>query len=194
MIIARTISFISNPIFIFIALPFFLVYKTTSDLRTAWEWTIYTLGFLFIFVIFVLFGVKKKIFSDIDVSKREQRTILYFAAAALSILYLCILLILHGPLILFITTFGIMLGIIIASIINMKVKASVHVAAISGLITSLSIIYKGYYLLLLFLIPIIGWARVKIKRHTVPEVIIGAILGILLSLVMYFVIKFFIRL
>ncbi len=192
MMLARVISFISNPIFIFIALPFFLVYKTTRDIAAAWIWTIYTLVFLFIFVSFVLIGVRGKFFSDIDVSNRQQRPILYFAGSVLLILYLIILNILHGPLILFITSFGIILGILIASVINMKIKASVHVAAISGLITSLSIVYQGYYLLLLLLIPLIAWSRVKIKRHTVPEVVIGGILGSLLSLIMYFIIKFYI--
>jgi membrane-associated phospholipid phosphatase len=72
----------------------------------------------------------------------------------------------------------------------MKIKASVHVAAISGLLTSLIIIYKGYYILLLLLIFIIGWSRVKIKRHSVPEVVIGGILGSLLSLIMYFITRF----
>lgn len=189
MMLARIISFISNPVFIFIALPFFLVYKTTHDTAIALSWTIYTLVFLSIFVIFVLIGVKKKFFSDIDVSKREQRPILYFIGSVLTLLYLSILFLLQAPRILFITTFGIMLGILIASLINMKIKASVHVAAISGLITSLSIIYKGYYVLLLLLIFIIGWSRVKIKRHTVTEVVIGGILGSLLSLIMYFITK-----
>lgn len=185
--LARIISFISNPIFIFITLPFFLVYKTTHDTTAAWIWTLYTLVFLSIFVIFVLIGVKRKFFSDIDVSKREQRPILYFTGAVLTVLYLSILFLLHAPKILFLTAFGIMLGILIASLINIKIKASVHVAAISGLITSLSIIYKGYYVFLLLLIFIIGWSRVKIKRHTVPEVVIGGILGSLLSLIMYFI-------
>lgn len=192
MMLARIISFISNPIFIFIALPFFLVYKTTHNTAAAWSWTIYTLIFIFIFVIFVLIGVKKKFFSDLDVSKREQRPVLYFTGTVLAVLYLSILFFLHGPRILFITIFGIMLGILIASLINIKIKASVHVAAISGLLTSLSIIYKGYYVLLLLLIFIIAWSRVKIKRHTVPEVMIGGILGSLLSLIIYYMTKVFI--
>lgn len=187
MIIARIISLISNPVLILIFLPFFLVYKTTKDLNAAWNWTLYTLVFITIFVLFVLIGVKKKIFSDIDVSKREQRPALYFMGALLSVLYLYVLFLFQAPRILFITLFGIILGILITGLINIKIKASVHVAAISGLITSLSIIYKGYFLFLLILIFIIGWSRVKIKRHTVPEVIIGGILGSLLSLIMYFI-------
>lgn len=194
MTLARIISFISNPIFIFIFLPYFLVYKTVKDASAALNWTIYTLVFIFIFVMFVLIGVKKKFFSDIDVSKREQRPVLYFTGGALSILYLSILFLLQGPKILIITIFGIILGILVAGLINIKIKASVHVAAISGLLTSLSLIYKGYSPFLLLLIFIIGWSRVKIKRHTVPEVVIGGILGSLLSLVMYFTTKVFVGL
>lgn len=193
MILARLISLITNPIFILITVPFYLVYKTTKDTSLAWNWTMYTMVFISVFVIFVLYGVRNKIFSDIDVSNGKQRPILYFIGALLSVLYLFSLFILQGPMILFITTFGIILGILLAGLINMKVKASMHVAAFSGLISSLSIVYRGYYLLLLFLIPVIAWSRVKIKRHTVPEVIIGGTLGSLLSLIMYFTTKFFIH-
>lgn len=191
MTLARIISYISNPIFIFVFLPYFLVYKTTRSEAAAWYWTIITSYFLLTFVLFVFIGVKKKFFSDIDVSNREQRPVLYLMGAVLTILYLFTLFILHGPQILFITILGIILGILLASIINMKIKASVHVAAISGLLTSFGIIYRGYFLLLLLLIPVIGWSRVKIRRHTVTEVIIGAILGSLLTLIMYFVTKSF---
>ncbi len=192
MTLARFISFIANPIFIFMILPYFLVLKTTRDTQAAWTWTIYTLGFIIIFVMLILAGVKKKFLSDLDVSNRKQRPLIYFICAILAILYIAGLFILQGPPILFITIIGIMLGIVVGFLINTKIKVSVHVATISTLLTSLSLVYKGYFLLLLLLIPIICWSRVKIKRHTVPEVVVGGIVGCLLSLITYFSTKSFI--
>jgi membrane-associated phospholipid phosphatase len=194
MILARFISFAANPIFIFIGLPFFLVYRTTGDFEEAWKWTWYTWAFLLLFVGFVLYGVRNKIFSDVDVSRREQRPVLYFTGAILSVLYLAGLIILNGPLILIVTIIGFIVGIIIGSLVNMKIKASVHVAAVSALLTLLSIINRGYYVLLLLAIPLVCWARVKIKRHSVSEVITGGFLGSFLSFVMYFVVKSYIDL
>ena len=185
MILARIISILANPVFILIALPYFLILKETNNPTLAWNWELYTFIYLFTFCAFVLYGVKKKIFNDIDVSNRKQRPLLYFIGELLSFTYLISLYFLNGPSILSITTFGIILGITIATLINIKIKVSMHVSSFSALITALSIVYGGYFLLLLLLIPLIGWARVNIERHTTKEVIAGAILGILLSLIMY---------
>lgn len=189
MMLARFISFVSNPIFILIALPYFLVFKSTKDTYTAFLWSLYTFCFLLVFALFVLIGVRKKYFSDLDVSIQNQRPVLYFVAALLSLFYLFGLFLLHGPPILFITIIGIMLGIFIGSLINIKVKASVHVAAMSALLTSLSAVYGGYFLLSLLFIPLICWARIEIKRHTLKEVVTGGVFGILLALFMYFTSK-----
>jgi membrane-associated phospholipid phosphatase len=187
MILARIISILANPVFILIALPYFLIFKETNNPTQAWNWTLYTLIYLLLFCAFVLFGVKKKIFNNIDVSNKKQRPLLYFIGGLLSFIYLINLYLLKGPPILSITTFGIILGIVIAAFINIKIKVSMHVASFSALITALSIVYGGYFLLLLLLIPLIGWARVNIERHTTKEVIVGAMLGILLSLIMYII-------
>lgn len=185
MILARFISFLANPIFILISLPYFLVLKSSHNPQTALYWTFYSWIFLAIFVVFVLVGIWKKIFTDIDISDRKQRPILYLVGALLALFHLFGLFLLHGPPVLFITVMGIMLGIFFGSVINIKVKASVHVAAISALVTALSIVYQGYYFLLFLLIPVVGWARLRMKRHTPAEVIVGAIFGSLLSLIMY---------
>jgi len=194
MIFARFISFVSNPIFILICLPYFLTYRATRDTTIAWYWTFYTWAFLFVFGGFVLLGVKKKFFSDVDVSERRQRPLLYFFGAVLGLLYLYGLILLNAPKILFVTIYGILFGIVIGSIVNMRVKASVHVAAASALLTALCVVYNGYYFLFLLFIPLICWSRVKIRKHTLAEVIAGGILGSLLSLIMYMATRTFLQL
>ncbi len=126
-----------------------------------------------------------------DVSKRTQRPLLFLVSGVLAVFYLGGLFIFNGPNALVVITIGILIGIGLASIINTRLKASMHVATISALIFALAIIYNGWYLATLFLIPLVAWARLRIKRHTLPETVVGGLLGILLSLCIYALAKTF---
>src|SRR5258706_15733249 len=98
--LARIISTIFNPITIAFFAPFFLVYKTTHNISLATPWTLYTLVFLMALSFFAIIGVKKKIFTDLDVSKREQRPVMYLMSIICCAIYLVSLFFLHGPFIL----------------------------------------------------------------------------------------------
>ncbi len=189
--LARFISFIFNPILLLIFVPLFLLYKVDNDLNYALTWTAYTFFFLLAMTLFIKYMVSRGVFTNMDVSKREQRPLLFGMSMVLTTFYLGGLFLLNGPRILIIITIGIMIGIILSSIINTRLKASMHVATISALIFALAIVYNGYYLLSLFLIPLVAWARLKIKRHTLPETVVGGLLGILLSLCIYGLVKAF---
>lgn len=183
--LAAFISYIFNPLLILVFLPFVLVYKSTNDTQTSLFWAGYTFMFLWAIGVFVLYGVKKRFFSDIDVSTRSQRPILFYFLLFIAGVYLLGLFLIHGPRILFIVTISLIFGILIVSAINTKIKASLHVATIAALLLGLAIGYGGYYLSLLFLVPIVAWARVKIKRHTVSETVVGGVVGSLLLLGIY---------
>jgi membrane-associated phospholipid phosphatase len=187
--VARFISLVLNPLALIIFVPFFLLYKSTGDLYAAVNWTLYTLVFLLIIAIFILICVRKGIFTDYDVSKREQRPLLFFVAIILALLYLFGLYLFNAPTILFIVTYGIIIGIIAASIVNRWIKASMHVATISAMLSALAIVYGRFYYLLLLLIPIVAYIRVKAKRHTISETIAGAIFGCALSLLLSLMVR-----
>jgi hypothetical protein len=189
--LARFISFILNPLILLLTVPFVLLLRLGETLNYALTWTAYTFFFLIAMTLFIREGVKRGIFTNMDVSKREQRPLLFKVSFLLAVIYLAGLYFLNGPQVLFVITVGIIIGVILISIINMRLKASMHVASISALIFTAAIIFSGYYLFLLFLIPLVAWARLKIKRHTLPETVVGGLLGILLSLCIYLLIKSF---
>jgi hypothetical protein len=183
--VAQVISFLFNPVLLLVFLPLLLVYRTTGDVVLALAWTGYTLIFLLTMIFFVIYGVHKKIFTDLDVSKRTQRPLLFVVSIVMSLVYLWGLSFLDGPRILSIVAFGFIISILIISVINTKLKVSFHVATVSALLFTMAIVYQGFYYLTLLLIPLVGWARLRIKRHTLPETIVGGLFGILLSLGMY---------
>ena len=138
--LAQIISTILNPLFILFLLPFFLVFKTTNSLEKSIYWTIVSLVFLIGFSLFILMGISLKYFSDLDISKRNQRPLLYTVAILFSIVYLFTLFILNAPEVLAFGTIGLLLGLSINEIINRFTKSSIHVAAITGLVTLLVLI------------------------------------------------------
>lgn len=183
--LAKIISFVLNPLFVIVFLPFFLVYKTTHDAGGAMHWTIYTMFFLFAIAGIVYYAVRKGIFTDMDVSRREQRPLLFAMSMLFAVTYLTSLVLFQAPYLMIIVTCGILVGIGVVSLINKKVKASIHVATMTALALTVAIGYGGYFYILLLLIPLLIWARVKTKRHTLTEAVTGSIVGALLSLSVY---------
>jgi membrane-associated phospholipid phosphatase len=189
--LAQIISFLFNPAMMLVFLPLMLVYKTTGDIILAFAWTVYTMIFLIAISFFVIYGVHKKIFTDLDVSVRSQRPLLFSVGIFMTLIYLWGLSFLNGPKILSIVTVGFIIGVILMALINTRLKVSFHVTTVAALLFTMAIVFQGYYYLTLLLIPMVAWARLKIKRHTLTETIVGACYGILSSLGMYLIIHHF---
>lgn len=188
--IASIISAISNPLPVSIPISFALVYRASGDFYFSLHWMMISAFFAFVVGFFVLIGVKIGLFNDFDISKREQRPPIFLFAGFISILYLFTIILLNGPIILLLSSGGLLLGIVLESIINRKIKASVHMAVYSAFAVILSILYGGYYWSFLLFIPVVAWSRVKLGRHVIEETIIGSFLGVSLVMFVYLVIKY----
>ncbi len=183
--LARFVSFIFNPLLILTVLPYFLVYKSTNNVNSALLWTVYTAVFLFAIAVFIFVGVRRKIFTDWDVSVRKQRPVLFSFFLILGVIYLLGLFLFQAPRILFIVTTSLLVGVLVVSAINIKIKASLHVATVAALILGIVLGLGGYYIFLLLVVPLVGWSRVKLKRHSVSETVVGGVVGSLLLLGIY---------
>ena len=188
---AKAISFFLGPVFTLLPIPFILVARFSQDYSYALKWTIFSYAFILAVALFVIIGVMLGVFSNFDVSKREQRPLLFSFSAFATFCYLLSLYILNGPKVLFIGFFAIILGLIAIVIINKWIKASIHVATATSVLLFMGVVYKGYFFLLLILIPLLAWARIKTKEHTPTETIIGSILGVVITLIVYAVSKQF---
>lgn len=189
---AQIISSVLNPIVILIPVPYILVIKTTGSKDSAIFWTIFTLIFILAFSIFILAGVEKGYFSDLDISKRSQRPLLFTFAIAICAMYTVLLYFLKAPEILFIAVFGMIMGLASIELVNKITKASIHVATVSAFATSLVLGFGPVFLLSFIVIPLVSWARIVTKNHTKKQTIIGALLGILTTLVVYVIFKYII--
>ena len=191
--LAQIISTILNPLFILFLLPFILVFETTNSLEKSVYWTIVSLVFLIGFSLFILMGISLKYFSDLDISKRNQRPLLYTVAILFSIVYLFTLFILNAPEVLAFGTIGLLLGLSINEIINRFTKSSIHVAAITGLVTLLVLIEGIEFSIFYFLVFLVAWARIKTKNHTFNQTIIGALTTFFITILIFVIFKYIIK-
>ena len=182
---AKIIAFIFNPLVILIPVPYFLVNESGGNPRYSLEWMLVSFVYIFIFFLFILFGMKVGFFSDLDVSKRKERFLLFSFAILLTILYLLILYLFRAPEILFIGAFSVAIGLSIVEIVNRYIKASIHTATLSALFTGLVLAENWLFLLGFILIPVIAWSRIKTKNHTPKETFVGFVLGVVIMVLIY---------
>lgn len=180
---AQFLSHIFNPVVFLLITPFVIVYKFTSNPAYAAKWFIFSALFIFIGTLLLLVGRIRGIFSDIDVSKRKERTNLYLMLYLLSLVYFVAAIFFKGisfPL--SIVSFSIVLSILLFNIINHFMKISIHTSVASGFVTAITIIFGIEGLIsTILIIPLITWSRIVLKRHTLKEALLGAVFGILIT-------------
>jgi hypothetical protein len=188
--IAEIISYVLNPLVVLMPVPFFLVFEKTNNLLLAFQWTGVSIFFIFVFFLLILAGIKFGVFSDLDISKREQRPVLFSVGMALAISYFIFLFLFHAPLVLIVGTMAIILGLIILAIVNTFTKASGHLAVFSAFLTFLVLVEGWEFLIGFLLLPVLAWARIKTKNHTVLQTILGTLVGTLTTLAIYVIVKY----
>ncbi len=187
-LIAELISSLFHPVVFFLIMPFLIVYRKTESTMYALKWEIFSAAFVFIAVAIVLVGRKKKIFSDCDISKKDERYEFYAFLLFFGILYVAIALFFKG--IFFPMSFislGIIVGIVILDIANRYVKASNHIAVSAAFAATIGLLYGvEFFLVALWIVPLNAWARLYLKKHTKNEVFTGGMLGVIITLLTFF--------
>jgi len=189
ILIAKAISNILSALAVTIEATFILTYIGTKNLFLTFEWTL-TASFIILgLLLAVYYFVRKGKFSDLDVSTQKQRPLLFLLDFICAAIYLLVLYIFHAPKELFVGNLAVFAVVMILVVVNKFIKASVHMAVLSGALTLFVFMGGPVYLWGFLLIPVLAWARLKTKRHTFREVIIGIIIGISVSSLVYAMFK-----
>ncbi len=192
-LLARFLSYLFHPVLFFLVMPFFVVYKQTDSGLYAAKWMFFSSIFIFIGIMLILFEMLRGDFSDFDISKKEQRTKFFIILFFLGVIYLAIAMYFKG--IFFPLSFislGIAFGVVLFALVNRLIKASIHVAVSSGFVVSMYLLFgEEMFLLTLWIVPVVGWARVLLKRHSIGEVISGGLLGTAITMVTFIVGEYF---
>jgi hypothetical protein len=71
----------------------------------------------------------------------------------------------------------IIVGLLVGAVINARWRMSNHVAGASAAVTALGVIYSPIWLLAFVIVALIAWARIALGMHTLPDVILGGLVG-----------------
>ena len=180
--IAKIISTVGHP---FLTVPLFAVFLIFSIEPT--ERAIY-LSLLIVGGIFVpvglktLWGVRKGTYTNLDVSNQEQRQRWFITTTLLLLVVTIVVWLTNQSWTLRLAMACALALLVIAQLVNRKIKASMHLAfhAFLGfIIVSLNTVVGIAFLL--FALPL-GWSRIHLGRHVRKEVIVGMTLGTLLGI------------
>ncbi len=123
------------------------------------------------------FLYKKKLISDVDITKREERYLLFGLTTAAFLISL-ILVYFLGNFEFFVLSLIMFIAALTLFIVTLKWKISGHMILNAAAITIMVYLFGPKMLWLLPIIPLVGFARVYLKKHTLKQVIAGTIVGL----------------
>jgi membrane-associated phospholipid phosphatase len=130
----------------------------------------------------ILFLYSRKLVSDMHISIREQRTIPYLGAIAAYLIAFGLIYSVNGQGILAAVMICYAINTIVIMGINFGWKVSAHATGVGGPLAALTLVFGWSITPLYVLIPLVGWARVFLKAHTIGQVTVGTLLGFGLTL------------
>jgi hypothetical protein len=176
---ARLVSDIFSPPVVWAALSFPLAAYADPASGNSVVWAlIYCLLVCVAPVVYIAMMVKRGHITDIHIKVRRQRIVPFIVTIVCAAVATLLLALLNAPpLITFFSLFT-MLEIIIMLAVTTVWQISIHALGIVGAVVAIGAMYgAGVGLLVSPLIPIVCAARVVLRRHTIPQVIAGGIVG-----------------
>ncbi len=180
-------SYISIPVFIIICL------QVVDSLGMALGWALFCLIFATIIPFLYIFRLyhKKRIY-DLHMPNRENRIKPLFVSIVSYLMGFFILYVLQAPLFLKSIFAVSIVNVVILTTITYFWKISFHTSWITIVSITFYLLFGIWMLFLLLLVPFIGWARVKIKRHTIMQVILGSVISAICTLFVFSLYGFFV--
>jgi membrane-associated phospholipid phosphatase len=177
--LARILSTVFNPFLTALAL--FLILADIGAKGTLDFWRLF-----FISTFFTSFGPMLYIFwlyandhiSDLEMSVRAEREMILTAFVVFDLFGAAALWLVHAPRLMIAAMLGYLVSTLIVQYITRYWKISTHAIGITAPLTALTLIYGRQPLPFMPLIPMVCWARVYLKAHTVMQVLAGCALAI----------------
>ena len=136
------------------------------------------LPILFIFILFRLGRV-----SNLNLEVKEQRTLPLLFAIGAACIGLGIFYVIDAPRQIIWAGLAYIANGIIFGAITQLWKISFHTGVYTGCITVLVLILQARFAWLFLLVPLIAWARVRRKRHTLVQTVVGALIALINTVV-----------
>ena len=184
--LARILSTIFNPFLTALALFVILAHASAGGTLDFW-WLLFLSTFFTsigpMLYVFWLYGTDR--ISDLDMSVRHEREAVFGAFVVFYLLGTIVMWLVHAPRLMIAAMAAYTVSTLVVQYITRYWKISTHAIGITAPLAALTLLYGSQTLPFLVLIPMVCWARVYLRAHTVMQVIAGAALATI-STVLFF--------
>ena len=184
--VARGLTEVFAPAVLAAALPIVIgVHAGRTALTGLWWGLLASLFCAIIPYAMILRGVRRGRLSDRHIGERAQRTgpLLFGLGSVLA--GLALLLATHAPRELVALIVASFAGGAVATAINHFWKSSIHAGVAAASAVVLVLVYGPALLPTTLVVAAVGWSRVRLRDHTVAQVIVGAVIGAVIAGVVF---------
>lgn len=126
----------------------------------------------------VAFQVARGRWTDLDVSVREQRYMLYPIGLVCAVLLIAVYAWMGAPHGVVAAALALAVAHSVNGVINYAYKVSAHASSAAGCATLLWLFVPGWGLPAAIAAALVGWSRVELGRHTTGQVLLGWFVGV----------------
>jgi membrane-associated HD superfamily phosphohydrolase len=176
--LARLTTNIINPFLVSFIVIVLLAFKSADTVSNGVKWALISLA-LSVLPVFIVttYLVRRKKMDGFFTNPREQRNIIYVLASALAALSCGLLWYLKAPRLLAVTFTAGLAAIVVFTVINYFWKISLHTAFMAAAVVVVVIVYGATAAGTFILLPLVAWARIQLKQHSVAQVVISGLLA-----------------
>ncbi len=183
---ARTLSTIFNPFLCATALFIIVSHAYSSSRAHLWE-----LSFVGVFfyalapVIGVFYLYLSGRISDFDMSDRFERSRAFLTFVVIDLAAAVVLTAVHAPVQLVAIAWGYFGATVAIMVITRWWKISTHAFGITGPFAAMYLLFGPAPLPYVLVVPLVWWARVYLRAHTVSQVLAGAALAVVSTVIVF---------
>jgi phage-related holin len=184
---ARLVSDVISPPVVWAALALPLSVYADAGSGKAWLWAlIYIVLVCIVPLAYIAIMVRRGKITDIHIQVRHQRIVPYLVTIAGAGAATLLDLVLNAPTLVTLFALFSMLQIVIMLFVTTKWQISMHSLGITSAVFAIGSMF-GVTAGALFspLIPIVGAARIVLKRHTVAQVVAGGCVGAFMTILLF---------
>ena len=184
--LAKYISNILNQFLISFIIIILLTFESTNSISEALKWILISVALSVLPVlIVVIYLVRIHKLDGVFINPRRQRYKIYLLASTMAVIGCVIMLVSGAPRLLLATFIAGLAAIFTFMFINLIWKISLHTAFIAASVTILTIVYGLTGAWTVVLLPLVAWARIKLKLHSPAQVVAGTLLATAIVVIVF---------
>jgi hypothetical protein len=181
---ARLVSNLLSPPLVWAVMIFTIAFHVTSNQTLALTYAlVYGVMICLLPILYIAWMVRRGKISDLHMKERRERIIPFLISVLCSTLAWAALRLMNAPDILPLVAAVTLIQLSIMAVITLFWQISMHAMGITVAVVAMGVVFGvGAALVTSPLVPIVAAARLSLRRHTLAQVVAGALLGVLIPL------------